>query len=91
MVRMKILREVSGTHTREKKPLISLRHSACNHRSSEFKEKHTKKKLNFPIFMCELSIGIAENTLECLDAYQRFSGKGTFLSAYDPEIDGLEF
>ena len=38
-----------------------------------------------------IPIGIAENTLECLDAYSRFSGKGTFLSAYDPEIDGLEF
>ncbi len=38
-----------------------------------------------------IPIGIAENTLECLDAYSKFKGKGTFLSAYDPEIDGLEF
>jgi hypothetical protein len=39
----------------------------------------------------DIPIGIAENTLECLDAYSRFRGSGTFLSAYDPEIDGLEF
>jgi hypothetical protein len=38
-----------------------------------------------------IPIGIAENTLECLDAYSRFKDTGTFLSAYDPEIDGLEF
>ena len=38
-----------------------------------------------------IPIGIAENTLECLDAYSRFRGKGTFLPAYDPDIDGLEF
>lgn len=38
-----------------------------------------------------IPIGIAENTLECLDAYSRLRGSGMFLSAYDPEIDGLEF
>lgn len=38
-----------------------------------------------------IPIGIAENTLECLDAYEKFRNRGEFLSAYDPDIDGLEF
>ncbi len=71
----------------------------CHHRSSlafqiftrsgpvifsdcSFKQRNIEKRV---------PIGIAENTLECLDAYSFFSGKGIFLSAYDPEIDNLEF
>ncbi len=71
----------------------------CHHRSSlafriltgsgyitfsdcSFKGKNIEK--NIPV-------GIAENTLECLDAYSKLRGHGKFLSAYDPDIDGLRF
>ncbi len=71
----------------------------CHHRSSLAFTITTEKG---PVIFSDCSfksrniqeripIGIAENTLECLDAYDRYSGAGIFLSAYDPEIDGLEF
>jgi hypothetical protein len=71
----------------------------CHHRSSLAFQISTKsgkvifsdcsfKRRNFEQ---GIPIGIAENTLECIDAYSKLSGKGEFLSAYDPEIDGLEF
>ena len=80
-------------------PGLTVMWVGCHHRSSlafqistrsgnvivsDFSFKNRNLEENIPI-------GIAENTLECLDAYSKFRGKGTFLSAYDPEIDGLEF
>jgi hypothetical protein len=80
-------------------PGLNVTWVGCHHRSSLAFQISTRsgdvifsdcsfKKRNIQE---NLPIGIAENTLECLDAYSKLSGRGTFLSAYDPEIDGLEF
>ncbi len=71
----------------------------CHHRSSLAFSINTKKgnviftdcsfkKKNFEN---NIPIGIAENTLECLDAYSKLKNSGEILSAYDPDIDGIEF
>ena len=80
-------------------PGLTVTWVGCHHRSSLAFQISTRsgtvifsdcsfKRKNLE---ANIPIGIAENTLECLDAYSRFRGKGTFLPAYDPEIDGLEF
>jgi len=80
-------------------PGLSVTWVGCHHRSSLAFQISTRsgniifsdcsfKKRNFEE---NIPIGIAENTLECLDAYSKLRGLGKFLSAYDPEIDGLEF
>ncbi|MCL4307667.1 MAG: hypothetical protein M1302_05260 [Candidatus Thermoplasmatota archaeon] len=80
-------------------PGLTVMWVGCHHRSSLAFQISTRsgnvifsdcsfKRRNLE---ANIPIGIAENTLECLDTYSRFRGKGTFLSAYDPEIDGLEF
>ena len=80
-------------------PGINVTWVGCHHRSSLAFQISTRSG-NVIFSDCSfknrnleesIPIGIAENTLECLDAYSKFRGNGTFLSAYDPEIDGLEF
>ena len=80
-------------------PGLTVSWVGCHHRSSL--AFHISSKSGIVIFSdCsfkkrnleqDIPIGIAENTLECIDAYAKLRGRGTILSAYDPEIDGLEF
>ncbi|MEM0135003.1 MAG: hypothetical protein QXU18_07235 [Thermoplasmatales archaeon] len=78
-------------------PGIEMLWVGCHHRSSvafiintkegrviftdcSFKSRNIEKRI---------PIGIAEDTLECLDAYEILSNLGRVLPAYDPEIDEL--
>lgn len=77
-------------------PGLKVRWVGCHHRSSLAFEIETEsgkavfsdcffKKRNIEN---SLPIGIAESTLECLDAYSIYGTNYILLPAYDPEIDG---
>lgn len=78
-------------------PGLRVRWVGCHHRTSLAFEIETEagvalfsdfffKKRNIEH---SVPIGIAENTLECLEAYSCYKENYTYLPAYDPSIDGL--